>query len=233
MADTQETKENTTTQQPAADASKEQQSSPQKGKNASQQSSSEKRQSKSGGNQRGKKRQDRGQRGSGDYDYNVVDIRRVTRVVAGGRRFSFRVTVVAGNHQGKVGVGVGKAGDTPIAIDKAFRDAKANMIEVRRTADNSIPCEIEASFCGSHVLIMPSPGRGVIAGSTVRPVIELAGLNDVTTKLLSRSKNKLNNARVAVEALTRLPQPKGEDAAKETKKTQQAAGQTSSNTEVK
>jgi small subunit ribosomal protein S5 len=185
-----------------------------KGKTDAQNTRSQKGGDQKKGGQSGhkqKRQQDRGQRSAPEFDYSVVDIRRVTRVVAGGRRFSFRVTVVAGNHQGRVGVGVGKAADTPVAIDKAFRDAKANMIEVDRTAHNSIPCEIEASYCGSHVLILPSLGRGVIAGSTVRPVIEMAGLNDVTTKLLSRSKNKLNNARVAVEALRKLPKPEGED----------------------
>lgn len=179
---------------------------------------------KRGGGKRDRRKQGRGERPAPEYDHTVIDIRRVTRVVAGGRRFSFRVTVVAGNRRGRVGVGIGKATDTPLAIEKAFRDAKRNMVDVNLTARSSIPCEVEAKYCGSRVLILPSPGRGVIAGSSVRPVIELAGINDVTTKLLSRSKNKLNNAKAAVEALSFLPKPTGEDApqSKEAKPAQQA-----------
>jgi small subunit ribosomal protein S5 len=169
---------------------------------------------KQAGGKRDRRRQGRGERAQPEYDHSVIDIRRVTRVMAGGRRFSFRVTLVAGNRRGRVGVGVGKATDTPLAIEKAFRDAKRNMIDVNMTAQSSIPCEVEAKYCGSRVLVLPSPGRGVIAGSSVRPVIELAGLNDVTTKLVSRSKNKLNNAKVAIAALSKLPEPKGDDAPK-------------------
>lgn len=202
--------------------------------NAPAQKSGEQKQNAKGGQQSGDKKgggkKDRrgggrrgGERAKPEFDHTVIDIRRVTRVVAGGRRFSFRVTVVAGNRQGKVGVGVGKATDTPLAIEKAFRDAKDHMIDVNHTAGKSIPCEVEAKFCGSKVLILPSPGRGIIAGSSVRPVIELAGLNDVTTKLLSRSKNQLNNARAAVAALGKLPAPVGEDAPKTAQKAGESA----------
>jgi len=165
-------------------------------------------------NQRDKKRNNRrgGERAKPEFDHTVVDIRRVTRVMAGGRRFSFRVTVVAGDRKGRIGVGTGKSMDTPTAIDKAFRAAQSRMITVQRTQDGSIPCESEAKYCGSHVLMLPSPGRGVIAGSSVRSVLELAGVNDVSTKLISRSKNQLNNAKAAIQALAQLPTPTGEDA---------------------
>lgn len=139
-----------------------------------------------------------------EFDQKTVSIRRVTRVTSGGRRFSFSVTLVAGNRKGLVGVGQGKAGDTPLAIDKALRDAKKNMIQVRTTKDMSIPHEVSAKFGGSRVVIMPAPGRGILAGSSVRTVIELAGLTSINAKLMSGTKNRANNAKVAIEALKKL-----------------------------
>lgn len=139
-----------------------------------------------------------------EFDHKTVSIRRVTRVVAGGRRFSFSVTLVAGNHKGQVGVGQGKAGDTPLAIDKALRDAKKNMIKVNATKEMSIPHEVYAKYGSSKVVIMPAPGKGVLAGSSVRTVLELAGLSSVNAKILSGSKNRANIAKVAVKALESL-----------------------------
>jgi small subunit ribosomal protein S5 len=139
-----------------------------------------------------------------EFDNKMVSIRRVTRVVAGGRRFSFSVTLVAGNRKGTVGVGQGKASDTPIAIDKAMRDAKKNMIQIHTTKDMSIPHEVAAKYGSSRVLIMPAPGRGMLAGSSIRTVLELAGLTGINAKLLSGSKNRANNAKAAVEALRKL-----------------------------
>jgi small subunit ribosomal protein S5 len=143
-----------------------------------------------------------------EFDSKIVSLRRVTRVVSGGRRFSFSVALVAGNRKGQVGVGFGKATDTPLAIDKALRDAKKNMITVNRTHDNSVPHEVEAKFAASVVKIRPAPGRGILAGSSVRTVLELAGLTNVGAKLLSRSKNSANNALVAVKALKKLEHTK-------------------------
>ena len=139
-----------------------------------------------------------------EFDHKIVSIRRVTRVVAGGRRFSFSVSIVAGNKQGKVGVGLGKAGDTALAIDKALRDAKSNMMTVSLDSEMRIPHETKAKFASSEVKILPAPGRGIVAGSSVRTVLEMAGVRDVSAKILSRSKNKLNNARAAVKALSKL-----------------------------
>ncbi len=139
-----------------------------------------------------------------EFDAEVIDVRRVTRVIAGGRRFSFRVAAVAGNHQGKVGVGLGKANDISDAIGKAINDAKENAIKVEMTDDNSIPYEVSARYNASEVNMHPAPGRGLVSGSSVRDVVRLAGLNDVSTKLISRTKNKLNNARAAVAALDKV-----------------------------
>lgn len=139
-----------------------------------------------------------------EFDQKIISIRRVTRVMAGGRRFSFSVSMVVGDKKGKVGVGIGKAGDTQLAIEKAVRDGKKNMIVVPMNKDSHIPHDVHTKYASSEVMIMPAPGRGLVAGSSVRTVLELAGVKDVTAKIFSRSKNKLNNARAAVEALKQL-----------------------------
>lgn len=146
----------------------------------------------------------RDERSRPEFDQKLVGIRRVTRVMAGGRRFSFSVTMVIGDKRGKVGVGVGKAADTQLAIEKAFRDAKKHLVTVPLNKHQHIPHDVSTKYASSEVMIMPAPGRGLVAGSSVRTVLELAGVKDVTAKLLSRSKNKLNNARATVEALKQL-----------------------------
>lgn len=139
-----------------------------------------------------------------EFDQKIIDIRRVTRVVTGGRRFSFSVAVVIGDRKGRVGVGLGKAGDTPVAIDKAVRDARKNMIKVNLTKHFSPLHEVSAKFSSSRVLIMRAPGKGVLAGSSVRTVLELAGIKEVSSKIFSRSKNKVNNAKAAIKALSMM-----------------------------
>lgn len=143
-----------------------------------------------------------------EFDQKIIDIRRVTRVVTGGRRFAFSVAIVAGNKKGSVGVGLGKAGDTSLAIDKALRDAKKNMIKINLTKAMSIPHEVRAKYSSARVFIMPAKGRGLLAGSSVRNVLELGGVKDVNAKLLSPTKNRLNNARAAIKALGMLRAPK-------------------------
>jgi small subunit ribosomal protein S5 len=139
-----------------------------------------------------------------EFDQKIISIRRVTRVMAGGRRFSFSVSMVIGDKKGKVGVGIGKAGDTQLAIEKAVRDAKKHMIVVPMDKFGRIPHDVHVKYASSEVMIIPAAGRGLVAGSSVRTVLEHAGVKDVTAKLFSRSKNKLNNARAAVEALKQL-----------------------------
>lgn len=143
-------------------------------------------------------------RSRNEFDQKMLNIRRVARVAAGGRRFSFSVALVAGDKKGKVGVGLGKANDTSLAIDKALRNAKKNMITVNTTKTFSISHEIGAKYCSARIMIRPAPGRGVVAGSAVRNVLDLAGIKDVTAKILSGSKNKLNIARAAIDALSKL-----------------------------
>lgn len=154
---------------------------------------------------RGGGRRDRGtDRVRSEYDQKTIALRRVSRVVAGGRRFSFSAAVVAGDKKGRVGVGIGKGGDTALALDKAFRDAKKNMIRLPLTESRSIPHDVEAKYSSAVVALRPSPTRGIVAGSSIRTVLEMAGATDITAKIHSRSKNKLNNARAAIAALKRL-----------------------------
>lgn len=143
-----------------------------------------------------------------EFDQKIINIRRVARVVTGGRRFSFSVAVVAGNKKGAVGVGLGKAGDTSLAIEKAFSSAKKNMITVHLTKEMSIAHEVSAKFSSSRVTLMPAPDRGVIAGSSVRTVLEMAGVKDVGGKVRSGSKNKLNIARATIVALGLVSKPR-------------------------
>ncbi len=139
-----------------------------------------------------------------EFDQKIIKIRRVARVVAGGRRFSFSVAIIIGNRKGKVGVGLGKAGDTTLAIDKAVRDAKKHLITIHLTKDNSIVHDVSAKYCASRVILMPAPGHSLIAGSSVRHVLELAGITNAVAKLHSGSKNGLNNARATIKALSTL-----------------------------
>jgi small subunit ribosomal protein S5 len=143
-----------------------------------------------------------------EFDQKIIDIRRVTRVVTGGRRFSFSVAVVIGDRKGRVGVGMGKAGDTPVAIDKAVRNARKNMIKVNLTKHSSPLHDVSSKFSSSRVLIMRAPGKGILAGSSVRVVLELAGIKEVSAKIFSRSKNKINNAKAAISALSKMKAPK-------------------------
>ncbi len=158
-----------------------------------------------GGNRRPPRRNARRtERPRQEFEQKIISIRRVTRVMAGGRRFSFSVAMVIGDKKGRVGVGIGKAGDTQLAIEKAIRDAKKQMITVPMNKDSHIPHDVHVKYAASEVMIIPAPGRGLVAGSSVRTVLEHAGVTDVTAKIFSRSKNKLNNARAAVEALKQL-----------------------------
>lgn len=142
-----------------------------------------------------------------EFEQVTIDARRVARVMAGGRRFNFSLVVVIGDKKGRVGVGLGKGADTALAIDKAVRDAKKHLIRVVRTSSNSIPHQVRAKYAASMVEIIPSKGRGLVAGSAMRIVLDLAGVTDVVTKIHTRSKNKLTIARATVNALKKLRTP--------------------------
>jgi small subunit ribosomal protein S5 len=136
-----------------------------------------------------------------EFDQKIIGIRRVTRVVAGGRRFSFSVALVAGDKKGSIGLGLGKAGDTSLAINKALRNAKKNMVKLKLTKTMSIPYELKAKYASAQIVLMPNKGRGLVAGSVVRDIINLSGMKDITGKILSSTKNKLNNAKAVMTAL--------------------------------
>jgi len=166
---------------------------------------------KGGKDRRGGGRQ--GRRGSferakPEFDQKIIDIRRVTRVVAGGRRFSFSVAIVIGDRKGAVGVGTGKASDTSLAIEKAYRDARKNLIRLSLTKGMSIPHEVSAKSASGEIKLMPNKEKGLVVGSSARIVLDLAGVRDTTAKVLSGSKNKLNIARATLKALGRLLPPR-------------------------
>ena len=137
-----------------------------------------------------------------EFDQKIINIRRVTRVVAGGRRFSFSVALVAGDKKGSIGLGLGKAGDTALAINKAVRNAKKNMVRLNLTKTMSIPHNLSAKFASSKVVLMPNKGRGLVAGSVIRDIVKLSEMKDITGKIISNSKNKLNNAKAVMTALS-------------------------------
>lgn len=141
-----------------------------------------------------------------EYESKLIDLRRVARVTAGGKRFSFRATVVVGNHKGKIGLGIGKGADTSIALEKATRVAKKNLLKVPLTDAGSIPYEVLGKWSSAYIKIKPSirEGRGLVAGGAVRTVLALAGVKNTSAKILSASKNKINNAKAAMEALKKL-----------------------------
>lgn len=140
-----------------------------------------------------------------EFKEKVLDLRRVTRVVAGGKRFRFRATVVVGDEKGRVGVGIAKGLDVAGAIGKARSKAKKNVLSVELVDGRTIPHESEAKYSAARVLIKPAPsGHGLRAGGSVRFVLALLGVKDATAKCLGRTNNKLTNALAAIEALKAL-----------------------------
>jgi small subunit ribosomal protein S5 len=140
-----------------------------------------------------------------EFKEKVLDLRRVTRVVAGGKRFSFRATVVIGDENGRVGVGVASGIDLNQAISKAKAAAKKDIVHLELKDKRTIPHEVEAKYSAARVIIKPAKkGNGLKAGSAIRSVLALAGVKDASAKALGRTPNKLTNALAALEALKKL-----------------------------
>lgn len=138
-----------------------------------------------------------------EFEHKLVDLARVTRVVAGGKRLRFRACVVIGNKKGKLGFGVAKGNDVAVAIGKAVRQAKKIMIEPV-IINETIPHEIGAKYKAAEIILKPAArGKGVKAGGVMRIVLELAGIKNATGKILG-AKNKINNVKATFEALKRL-----------------------------
>lgn len=139
-----------------------------------------------------------------DWIERIVQIRRVTKVVKGGKKISFRAVVVIGNGMGLVGVGIGKASDVIGAVKKAVADGQKHLVEIPLTKSLTIPHLIIGRSGAARVIIRPSAsGSGVIAGSSIRIVLEIGGLQNILTKRLGSS-NPLNNARATLDALSKL-----------------------------
>lgn len=143
-----------------------------------------------------------------EFEQRILDIARVTRVMAGGKRMSFRACVAVGNKKGKVGVGVGKGFDVTMAINKAAKRAKQELVEVP-IVDGTIPHEVFNKFGASRLLFKPArKGKGIIGGSSVRLVLEVSGLTNVSSKILG-TKNKVSNAKGTIEAFTKMKKVAG------------------------
>lgn len=152
-------------------------------------------------NERQKDRHD--DRPKSEFDSKVLDVARVTRVVAGGKRMRFRACVIIGNRKGKVGIGIRKGLDVSEAVAKATRTAEKAAISVS-LENGTIPHEIYEKFGAAKILFKPaSRGSGIIAGGSIRAVLDLVGVENIAAKMLG-SNNKLNNAQAAINALSHL-----------------------------
>lgn len=138
-----------------------------------------------------------------EFDQKVVEIKRVTRVVAGGKRMRFRALVVIGDKKGRVGMGLRKGTDVAEAVNKAVNAAKKNMITVP-IVNETIPHQVKLKYKSSRILLLPArPGTGIIAGGALRSVLDLAGVKNILSKMLGSS-NKVNNVKAAFEAFKKM-----------------------------
>lgn len=159
------------------------------------------RDQKGGG--RGRGRGKRPQREPQEFEQKILDLARVTRVTKGGKRMRFRTCLVIGDRKGRVGVGIAKGADVAISVEKAFRQAKKNMITVP-IVNETIPHETRYKFGAAQILIKPAPeGTGLKSGGAVRVLLELAGVPNAVSKILGGN-NKINNARATMFALKQL-----------------------------
>lgn len=152
-----------------------------------------------------RQREGRGPRIKSDFDQKVLDIRRTARVVAGGRRFSFRAVVAVGDRHGRVGLGMGKGASVAEAVEKGTFQAKKTVFAFPLHGGRTVGHETAAKFAAARVVLKPArEGRGLVAGGPVRAIAELGGIRDLTAKILGRTPNKLNNAKAVIAALKKL-----------------------------
>lgn len=145
-----------------------------------------------------------------EFDQQIVDLSRVTRVTKGGKQLSFRATVLIGDHHGRVGYGVDKGKDVQIAVDKAANQAKKNIIVVP-VVKETLPHPVIAKYKSAIVILHPAPrGSGVIAGGSVRMVLEMGGVPNASGKIISRTKNKITNIKATFKALQSFKVKKGQ-----------------------
>lgn len=162
------------------------------------------RQSNRGGGFRPRDQRARPPKEKSEFDSKALDIARVTRVTKGGKRFSFRATVVIGDGKGRVGVGVAQGHDVAQSVQKATNKAKKNLITVPMKK-GTIPHKVQFKYNSAVVMLKPSPvGSGVKAGGPVRVVAKMAGIENITAKLIERTGNKINIARATIGALSKL-----------------------------
>lgn len=139
-----------------------------------------------------------------DFESKLLDLSRISHTRAGGRKMRFRAVIITGDKKGKVGLGIAKGSDVQMAIEKATRFSRKYLIEVP-IIQETIPYEVEAKVGASRILLRPQrKGRGLVAGGTVRVVCTLVGIKNISSKILSRTGNKINNARATIEALKKL-----------------------------
>ena len=139
-----------------------------------------------------------------EFDSNLLDLTRVMRMTAGGRRFRFRAGVVVGDKKGKIGFGVSKGADVAQAVEKATRIAKKNLVVVPMIND-TIPHPVEAKFGAAKVMLKPqAKGRGLVAGGTVRVICSMVGIKNISSKKIGKTSNKINNAKATISALKKL-----------------------------
>lgn len=152
---------------------------------------------------RGPRRGDKREEKRDEFEQRILEVARVTRVMAGGKRMNFRACVAIGDRKGNVGVGLGKGADVTMAVNKAVNRAKKTMINVPMYKE-TIPHEIYNKMGAAKIMLKPAKqGRGVISGGVTRTILELAGVKNITTKTLGTN-NKINNARCTIEALSLL-----------------------------
>lgn len=139
-----------------------------------------------------------------EFDSKLLDLTRVMRMTAGGRRFRFRAGVVVGDKKGKIGFGIAKGADVAQAIEKATRIAKKNVVVIP-IKEETIPHQVEAKFGAAKVMLKPQrKGRGLVAGGTVRVICSLVGIRNISSKKIGRTSSKINNAKATIKALEKL-----------------------------